>query len=228
MDNNERNKKWTGKIERPLRVWQNPRITDDIYLHFSEVLKGVKRYAPRINGIVLDVGAGKMPYRKFFKYDKYISLENHSYPGIDITADVTKKIPLKTSSLDSVVCFQVLEHINEPQKAINEMHRVLKKDGVCLLTTHMAAPLHGLPHDYYRFTPFAFKHLFRKFKSVEIRPQGGAVLSIMQLIVWGISEKLPKFISSPLVMFLNIIGKTLDKVIYNPVFTINYSVFAVK
>jgi SAM-dependent methyltransferase len=221
--------KWTGKIERPLRVWTNPKITDDIYLHFSEILLAVKKYSLYIQGTVLDVGAGKSPYRSFFKnIDKYIKLDNHNYPGIDIASDITKKIPLKNDSVDSVVCFQVLEHISEPQKAVNEIHRVLKPKGTCLLTTHMAAPLHGEPYDYFRFTPYGLKKLFEKFSYVEIKPNGGATLSIIQLIVWGISEKFPSFLSKSLIVLFNILGKTLDKIIYNESFTLNYSVFARK
>ena len=221
--------KWTGKIERPLRVWQNPILSDDIYLHFSEILKQVKYYAQKIQGKVLDVGAGKSPYRPFFKNAKeYIRLEHCDYPGIDITADITKRIPLKDGEIDSIVCFQVLEHIKEPQKAIDEMYRVLKKGGCCLLTTHMAAPLHGEPYDFYRFTKYGLADLFKKFKHIEIRPNGGSVLSIFQLIIWGISEKLPKFLAHPFIVFLNMIGRSLDKILYVPVFTLNYSVFAVK
>lgn len=220
--------KWTGKIERPLRVWTNPSLTDDIYLHFSEILKAVKRYAPRMKGTFLDVGAGKAPYKRFFKFDKYITVDNRSYESIDIEADITKKIPVPSQSIDSVVCFQVLEHVNNPEKVINEIHRILKKGGACLLTTHMAAPLHGEPYDYYRFTKYALEHLFRKFKYVEVAPNGGAALSIVQLIVWGISEKLPGFIAKPVVFVCNILGKKLDKLFYSHVFTLNYSIFAVK
>lgn len=221
-------RKWTSQIERPIRVWQNPKLTDDIYLHFSEVLKKVKYYAPRFKGTILDVGAGKSPYRIFFKADKYITLDNFDYPGIDIKADITKKIPLKTSSFDNVVCFQVLEHVTKPEKVVNEIHRVLKPKGCCLLTTHMAAPLHGIPYDYYRFTPFILKELFKKFKYVEIKENGGSALSIFQLIVWGISEKLPKILAKPLIVLFNMLGKLADKLFYSRLFTINYSVFAVK
>ena len=199
------NKKWTGQINRPLRVWLKPKLTDDIYLHFSELLKGIKYYSPKIKGTILDIGAGKMPYRSLFSCDKYISLDSNLYSGIDISADITKKIPLKKESIDNVICFQVLEHIDNPKKAVDEIFRVLKKGGNCLLTTHMAAPLHGLPYDYYRFTPFALRKIFNKFSHIEIKPQGGAALSIMQLIVWGISERLPKIIAKPLILVLNIL-----------------------
>ena len=121
--------KWTGKIERPLRIYTNPKITDDIYLHFYEILDKIKMFAPRIKGRVLDLGAGRSPYKKFFKEAKeYIKLDSFDYEDIDITADVTKKLPIKDSSFDSVVCIQVLEHVNKPQKVVDEIHRTLKKD----------------------------------------------------------------------------------------------------
>lgn len=220
---------WTGKIERPIRVWTNPKLTDDIYLHFSEVLKDIKKYAPAINGKVLDLGAGKSPYKIFFKNaSEYLRLDNRDYKNIDIVADITKKLPIKNNSFDSVVCIQVLEHVKNPKFVVNEICRVLKNNGRCLLTTHMAAPLHGEPYDYYRFTKYALKDLFKDFKYTEVKVSGGAALSIFQLIVWGVSQKLPGFISKPLIFTLNCLGKISDKLFYSNVFTINYTVFAIK
>ena len=221
--------KWTGKIERPIRVWTSPKLTDDIYLHFSEVLKDIKKYSPKITGKVLDIGAGKSPYEMFFKNaSQYIRLDNRDYKGIDIVADITKKIPIKNEDFDSIICIQVLEHVRDPKHVINEIHRILKKDGRCLLTTHMAAPLHGEPYDYYRFTKYALEDLFKDFKHVEVKASGGAALSILQLMVWGVSQKLPGVIAKPAIFTLNCLGKTSDKLFYRDVFTINYTVFAVK
>jgi 2-polyprenyl-3-methyl-5-hydroxy-6-metoxy-1,4-benzoquinol methylase len=41
--------------------------------------------------------------------------------------DVSKGIKLKTSSVDTVICLQVLEHLNDPKLVIEEMKRVAKK-----------------------------------------------------------------------------------------------------
>lgn len=219
-------------IERPNHVYTDPPITSDIYLHFSELAECLKKYAKFTKGKLLDVGAGKAPYKPFFeKYvDKYITLDSHSFEGKkpDIIADATKKIPLKANSIDSVICIQLLEHVQNPQRVVDEIYRVLKPNGICILTTHMAAVLHGLPHDYFRFTRYGLKFIFKKFKYIKIEENGGAILSIFQFICWGLYEKLPKILSLPIRIILNIIGKSLDKIMYDPRFTINYLVFAKK
>jgi SAM-dependent methyltransferase len=224
----EKLEEWTGEVKRPIRVWTDPKLKDDIYLHFSEILKQVKIYSPRFNGRILDIGAGKTPYKEFFNCKEYITLDNRKYKNIDLVADITKKIPLKKDSIDGVLCFQVLEHVKKPQKVIDEIHRILKPGGKCLLTTHMAAPLHGEPYDYYRFTKYGLKEIFKDFKKIEIRPNGGTILSIFQLIVWGVSDKFPKFLAKPLIILLNFIGKKLDKILQDSRFTLNYSIFAIK
>ena len=134
---------------------------------------------------------------------------------------------MKDKSVDSVFSSQVLEHIKDPQKMVNEIHRILKKDGVCILTTHMAQVLHGEPHDYFRFTEYGLRELFKKFSYVEIKPNGGALLAIIQLFNFAIEEKFP-IISKPLITFLNLIVKRLDKIFFDKRFTINYLVYATK
>lgn len=43
-------------------------------------------------------------------------------------------LPLADSSINSIVCISVLEHLDSPEAAIREMHRVLRPGGVLLLT----------------------------------------------------------------------------------------------
>ena len=44
-------------------------------------------------------------------------------------------IPLKENVMDSVICSEVLEHVPDPSRAIEEMYRILKPHGTLLLTT---------------------------------------------------------------------------------------------
>ncbi len=52
-------------------------------------------------------------------------------------ADV-EKLPFKRGEFETVFCLDSIEHFLNPQKAIKEMRRVLKKDGhlVILIHTH--------------------------------------------------------------------------------------------
>lgn len=222
------NKKW-NPIRRTPEFYRNPTITSNIYLHFSTLSEDIQKYAKYARGDLLDIGAGFAPYKPFFKnVKKYIKMDNFEYLGIkpDIIGDALK-IPLKNDSVDSVFSSQVLEHVTNPQKMIDEIHRILKKKGVCILTTHMAQVLHGEPHDYFRFTEYGLKELFKKFSYIEIKPNGGALLAITQLFIFAIGEKLPT-ISKPLIIFLNLIIKSLDRIFFDKRFTINYLAYAIK
>ncbi len=64
------------------------------------------------------------------------------------------KLPFSDGEFDAVVSDQVLEHVEgNPQSAIDETFRVLKRDGIALHTTCFYNPIHGCPGDYWRFTP---------------------------------------------------------------------------
>ncbi len=221
-------KKW-NPIIRSAEDYRNPRITSNIYLHFSTLSDDIKEYSKYAKGILLDVGSGFAPYKPFFKnIKKYIKMDKFEYLNAkpDIIGDALD-IPLKNNSVDSVFSSQVMEHVTNPQKMVDEIYRVLKKDGICITTTHMAQVLHGEPHDYFRFTEYGLRELFKKFKYVEVKPNGGALLAIFQLFIFAIDEKFP-VISKPIVIFLNMIIKPLDKIFFDKRFTINYLVYAIK
>lgn len=141
-------------------------------------------------GTLLDVGCGRMPYKKEFLpcVDKYIGLDHPEaakyYKGKekpDILADSTQ-IPLPDNSCDTVTCFQVLEHLPEPIKALEEMRRVLKKNGRIIISTIQFYPLHDEPYDYYRYTKYGLSHLLHHVNLVELkhREEGNVFTLIFQ------------------------------------------------
>jgi len=224
-------KLWKVSGKDPEYIRNTP-LSSNIYLQLSEISEAIKRNSHYAHGVLVDIGSGNTPYKPFFKekIKDYITIDTINFKGDkpDIFGNALN-LPIKDNSVDTIFSSQVLEHVPNPNKMINEIHRVLKKGGVCILTTHMANPLHGEPHDYFRFTKYGLKQLFKKFSKIEkIEENGGALLSISQFIVWGLSEKLPNIISFPIVILSNLIIKRLDKLFYDKRFTTNYIIVARK
>lgn len=143
-------------------------------------------------GTLLDIGCGRMPYKKtFLPYvDKYIGLDHPEvakyYKGEekpDIFADSTQ-IPLPNNYCDTITCFQVLEHLPDPIKALKEMYRVLKKNGRIIISTIQFYPIHDEPYDYYRYTKYGLKHLLEQANFVELKhtEEGNVFTLIFQSI----------------------------------------------
>jgi SAM-dependent methyltransferase len=71
------------------------------------------------------LGCGKVPI------EGYINVDYYPFPGVDIVADITKKLPFEDNELDYVFTQDTLEHIPPEFKVslMNEIWRVLKNGG---------------------------------------------------------------------------------------------------
>ncbi|MBN2094117.1 MAG: methyltransferase domain-containing protein [Candidatus Zambryskibacteria bacterium] len=150
---------------------------------------------------VLDIGSGGSGYDKFFPNRIAVDIDPNRKP--DIVADA-KKLPFRDEEFEMILCTEVLEHIDEPKVAINEMKRVLKKGGKLILTTRFIYPMHDIPHDYFRFTLFGMKKLFEDWEIIELKPETetfSAIGVLIQRIVFQTSLHLNK-ISKLLLLFL--------------------------
>lgn len=54
----------------------------------------------------------------------------------------------------------VWEHLKKPWIASENVSNFLKKGGVFFIQTHQTFPIHGFPHDYFRFTEDSLKSMF--------------------------------------------------------------------
>jgi SAM-dependent methyltransferase len=68
--------------------------------------------------------------------------------------------------------FEVLEHVPNPRTAIEEAGRVLREGGTLLGSAPLVWPIHGDPHDYFRFTDAGIRALLDGFRGVRLVPLG--------------------------------------------------------
>jgi SAM-dependent methyltransferase len=61
-----------------------------------------------------------------------------------VIATAEKPLPFRSGSFDLVVSNQVLEHLSNTDNLIKEAYRVLKIDGVCIVSTPNLASLHSI------------------------------------------------------------------------------------
>lgn len=192
---------------------RNPRIIQNDYLmlsRLSSILTGfIGRNFDQEKEIVLDLGCGKKPYQPFFQE------KDCTYIGVDIQrsglADIIcvgEYLPFTDNVFSAILCSQVLEHVSEPTSLIKECQRVLKKNSFFFLSTHGTWPIHGAPHDYWRWTEYGLRKLFKDFKEVEIKSCGNSIVSILQLLEIYVPHSFSgRFITFP----LNALGNFVDK-----------------
>ncbi len=125
---------------------------------------------------ILDTCAGWEPnfYKPLFPGKQYIKQDMRDFdpPCIDVICDISDMRPISEESIGLVLNLESLEHLPAPQKAIDEIHRVLRPHGLLILTTVMHFKIHRAPKDYWRFTPDGMELLLSRFKILDCTLEG--------------------------------------------------------
>lgn len=150
-------------------------LKNPLFLHHKFNIESVKLYFKNLctdkRLKIYDFGCGQKPY--------YVFASNHEYIGIDIDNDNDKadiysdivNTPIEDNIADIVVSFYVLEHVEDPQRVLNEKYRVLKQGGELYMLVPLYWEEHEQPYDYYRFTRFSLEKMLKNsgFKNIKIK-----------------------------------------------------------
>jgi uncharacterized protein YbaR (Trm112 family) len=82
-------------------------------------------------------------------------------------------LPFSDQRFDAVVAQAVLEHVADPVHCVDEIHRVLKDDGLVYAETPFMQQVHAGAYDFTRFTHLGHRRLFRKFDEIVSGTVGG-------------------------------------------------------
>ena len=153
----------------------------------------IKRTRKNISSIkkkkikILNIGSGGEVERiiKEFNNIKLLSVDIDKKRKPDKVLDISSHdAPKKIKFLpDLIICLEVLEHIKEPHLAIRNLYKIANKNTHIILSVPFLFPIHDEPHDYYRFTKYGLKLLFKKFSKVEIVSRDGWLDNLFVLMV---------------------------------------------
>ncbi len=114
---------------------------------------------------------GYADVRKIFGANEHIGCDIQEGPGVDRIEDI-HDLSFEDGSVGTVLCFETLEHVHDPIRAVQELHRVLRPGGLLAISSVMFFPIHAHPWDYWRFTPEGFSKLLDPFPSRFVMAHG--------------------------------------------------------
>ena len=143
---------------------------------FQRHMIAYKEASKLISGTVLEIGCGEgygiselVKFSKKYigvdKFDTFISEEIKKNNDIVFhKMEIPPLLNIEANSIDFVVTFQVIEHIQDDHYFLKEIFRVLKPGGKLLLTTpNKLMSLSRNPWHIREYTPFEMKDILSKY-----------------------------------------------------------------
>ncbi len=126
---------------------QSPKIREAVHRLLNQIGGG---------GRGLNVGAGSSQL-----HPALVNVDIVPGPTIDVCASV-EHLPFPDEIFDLVVSQELLEHVRDPFRAMQEMRRVLRKGGVIYCQVPFIIGYHPGPTDFWRFTRQGIRELVEK------------------------------------------------------------------
>lgn len=132
--------------------------------------------------LVVGCGDGSAGYGALAEIDARWLETDVSLAGRAAVVCDASDLPFDDGQFDLVVCIAVLEHVLEPQRCVDEIHRVLAEDGVVYATTPFMQQVHMGEYDFTRFTRSGHRWLFRNFEEAD----SGVATGPASVVVWSV------------------------------------------
>lgn len=126
---------------------------------------------------VLELGSGKKYKGGHYYSAKQFFDDSNQFIQSDVIPEYGHNVIDATkmsyaNEFDVILCMNVLEHIFDFQKAIENIYIALKPSGTAIIFVPVFYPLHDEPSDYWRFTEHSIKKLLQNFRTVVIKHSG--------------------------------------------------------
>jgi SAM-dependent methyltransferase len=160
-----------GRVPGPLRsLWKpNNRVAAQNIARLLALLDGPAPLILVVGGGIVGNGVEAL-YRD--PRTRVLGCDLYGSPIVQLIADA-HELPLADESVDAVVVQAVLHQLLDPVRAVAEIHRVLRRDGLVYAETPFLQQVHAGAHDFIRYTSSGHRYLFRAFDEVAAGPVAG-------------------------------------------------------
>jgi SAM-dependent methyltransferase len=164
---------------------------------------------------LVDFGCGDMPYRPLIEphVGSYfgVDLPGNPLADGDLSADGT--VPVEDGSAGVVMSTQVLEHVDDPAGYLAECRRMLRPEGLLVLSTHGNWVYHPHPADWWRWTGSGLSRVLAQagFEMIQLQGLMGLAAAGVQLLQDGLVRKLPKRMRALAVLPMQALAELADR-----------------
>lgn len=137
-------------------TWWNPELGDKAHI-FQREAELIRGYISGLTGKALDVACGKGRISELILQNENLDLDSIDIstemlniakkrnPGLKLHRGDAEQLPFEQESYELVTCLDALVHFPNPDTAISEAYRVLKKRGTYIVNTSNPHDLNALP-----------------------------------------------------------------------------------
>ena len=144
----------------------------------------------KVEDEILDIGMAMRDKHKNIKSKLLETLDVNDFGDYpDIICDICSNIEGLEKKYDKIICLAILEHVYDPFKAVYNLKKMLKDDGIIYgyvpYLYYYHAPKDLKFQDYFRFSKDSLAYLFRDFKEIELFPIRGRISSPLNILFAG-------------------------------------------
>ncbi|HTF30094.1 MAG TPA: class I SAM-dependent methyltransferase [Flavitalea sp.] len=168
--------------------------------HRCLVEKALVKHQRLITGKALDIGAMRPRYNHLF---------NASFTAVDLTpneelgvlyGDIQEGLPFEDNSFDSIICIEVFLYLDQYEKSIGEIYRLLKPGGTAIISTPFMYRDTG---DTIRLTESFFLTHFKAFSLVQSLRLGNGFIVIWDILrrkIYSVKNKFVRYLLFSLIL----------------------------
>jgi SAM-dependent methyltransferase len=187
----------------------------------ASLIRRIAYHASLVAAFEIDAGS-KIQGLLFGEFvDEHVGLDIAASPHYTEDLDIVGSaldMPIEDEEFDCALSTAVLEHLEDPQRALNEAYRLLKPGAYAIYTMPLFWYLHEEPRDFFRYTKHGLQHLFTTagFEVVEIKPLSGFILTFGTELAYYLRRfkqgRLSRRFVDLITVLINLMAPQLDRI----------------